>query len=55
MTEDNIEGGIAGSEAPDAGEGLHYTEIKSTVKSKADAMLPFFGEECTVRIFHRRW
>jgi len=18
-------------------------------------MLPFFGEECTVRVFHRRW
>ena len=56
VTEDNYLGGaIGGSEAPDAGEGLRYTDIKSTLKSKADAMLPFFGEECTVRIFHRRW
>lgn len=55
VTEDNIAGGIAGSEAPDAGEGLRYTDIKSTLKSKADAMLPFFGEDCTVRVFHPRW
>ena len=56
VTEDNYLGGaIGGSEAPDAGEGLRYTDIKSTLKSKADAMLPYFGEECTVRIFHRRW
>jgi len=55
VTEDNIVGGIAGSEAPDAGEGLRYIDIKSTLKSKADAILPFFGEECTVKIFHRRW
>ena len=55
MTEDNIEAGIGGSEAPQDGEGLHYTDIKSTLKSKADAILPFFGEDCTVKIFHRRW
>jgi len=46
---------IGGSEAPDAGEGLRYMDIASTLKSKADMMLPFFGEECTVRVFHRRW
>ena len=46
---------IGGSEAPAAGEGLRYMDIASTLKSKADAMLPFFGEECTVRVFHRRW
>ena len=55
VDEDNIAGGIAGSQAPDAGEGLRYIDIKSTLKSKADAMLLFFGEECTVKIFHRRW
>ena len=55
VDEDNIAAGIAGSQAPDAGEGLRYIDIKPTVKSKADAMLPFFGEECTVKIFHRRW
>ena len=55
VDENNFQGGIGGSEAPDAGEGLRYIDIKSTLKSKADAMLPFFGEDCTVRIFHRRW
>ena len=46
---------IGGSVAPAAGEGLRYIDIAPTLKSKADAMLPFFGEECTVRVFHRRW
>ena len=46
---------IGGSEAPAAGEGLRYQDIAPTLKSKADAMLPFFGEECTVKVFHRRW
>lgn len=55
VDEDNYQGGIGGSEAPDAGEGLRYTDIKSTLKSKADAMLPFFGEECTIKVFHRNW
>ena len=34
---------------------MRYTDIKPTLKSKADAILPFFGEDCTVKIFHRRW
>ena len=55
VDENNYQGGIGGSEIPDAGEGLRYTDIKSTLKSKADAMLPFFGEECTVKCFHRNW
>ena len=46
---------IGGSEAPAAGEGLRYQDIAPTLKSKADAMLPLFGEECTVKVFHRRW
>ena len=46
---------IGGSEAPAAGEELRYIDIASTLKSKADFMLPYFGEECTVRVFHRRW
>mmetsp|Transcript_11572 Transcript_11572/g.15656 ORF Transcript_11572/g.15656 Transcript_11572/m.15656 type:complete len:150 (-) Transcript_11572:719-1168(-) len=56
VNEENYQGGaIGGSVAPDAGEGLRYVDIVSTLKSKADAMLPFFGEDCTVRVFHRRW
>ncbi len=56
VDENNYQGGvIEGSEAPDQGEGLRYIDIRSTLKSKADAILPFFGEECTVRVFHRRW
>ena len=49
------DGGIGGSEIPDAGEDMRYTDIHPTLKSKADAILPFFGEETTVRVFHRRW
>lgn len=55
VDEDNMQGGIGGSEAPDAAESLRYIDIHPTLKSKADAILPFFGEECTVKIFHRRW
>ena len=55
VDEENYHGAIGGSEAPTAGEGLRYVDITSTLKSKADAMLPFFGEDCTVRVFHRRW
>lgn len=56
VTEDNYgQGGVGGSEAPMAGEGLRYTDIKSTLKSKADAMLPFFGQECTIKTFHSKW
>lgn len=55
VDEENYQGGIGGSEAPADGEGLRYIDIKPTVKSMADAILPFFGEDCTVKIFHRRW
>jgi len=55
VTEENYNGGIGGSVAPDAGDGLRYTDIKSTLKSKADAILPYLGEEFTIKIFHRKW
>lgn len=47
-------GGIAGSAMP-ASDELKYSEIPSTMKSYADALLPFYGEDCCVRLFHRRW
>ena len=50
-----MDGGIGGSEIPDAGEDMRYVDIHPTLKSKADAILPYFGEETTVRVFHRRW
>lgn len=40
---------------PDAGEDMRYVDIHPTLKSKADAIVPFYGEETTVKIFHRRW
>ena len=55
VTEDNYAGGIGGSQAPDPGDGLRYIDIKSTLKSKADAILPYLGEEFTIKIFHRKW
>ena len=26
-----------------------------TVKGFTDALLPFYGEDCCVRLFHRKW
>jgi hypothetical protein len=34
---------------------LKYTDIPSTVKSIADGLLPWYGEDCCVRIFNRKW
>ena len=55
VNEENIEGGISGSVAPGENESLKYTDIHPTLKSKAEAILPFYGEETAVKIFHRRW
>lgn len=52
--DDEVAGGIAGSAKP-AEEELKYSEIPSTMKSFADALIPYYGEECCVRLFHRRW
>ena len=52
--EDENTGGIAGSAKP-ADDELKYSEIPSTMKSYADALLPYYGEEVCVRLFHRRW
>jgi len=48
-------GNIGGSAKPGADESLKYTDIASTLKSIADGLLPYYGEDCIVRIFHRRW
>lgn len=57
VDEDNYQGGgtIGGSAVPDAEEGMRYTDLNPMLKSKADAILPFYGEETTVKIYHRRW
>ena len=55
LGEGNIEGGISGSVAPGENESLKYSDINPTLKSKADAVVPFYGEETAVKIFHRRW
>ena len=55
VDEGNIQGGISGSVAPDPNESLAYSDINPTVKSKADAIVPFYGQDTAVRIFHRRW
>jgi hypothetical protein len=54
---DEVEGGggIGGSAKPDPMEGLKYSDISSTLKSKADAIVQQFGEDCVVRMFDRRW
>ena len=49
-------GGIGGSAKPKVDEGgLKYTDIPSTLKLYADALLPWYGEECCVRLFNRKW
>ena len=55
VDEDNVQGGISGSVAPGENESLKYADINPTLKSKADAIIPFYGEETAVKIFHRRW
>jgi hypothetical protein len=52
---DDTNGGIGGSEKPDQNESLEYRDIPATMKTFADALLPFYGELCCVKIFHRRW
>ena len=34
---------------------LKYTDIASTLKSIADGILPFYGEDCCVKIFNYKW
>jgi hypothetical protein len=52
---DEVDGGIGGSEKPDQSESLEYKDIAPTMKLIADSILPYFGELCCVKMFHRRW
>jgi hypothetical protein len=47
-------GGIGGSAKP-GDEELKYSDIPSTMKGFADGLVPYYGEDCVVRLFHRRW
>jgi hypothetical protein len=52
---DEVGGGIGGSAKPDENESLEYRDIPPTMKTFADALLPFYGETVCVKMFHRRW
>lgn len=51
---DDVGGGIGGSAKPE-NESLEYRDIPPTMKTFADAVLPYYGELCCVKMFHRRW
>ena len=54
---DEVEGGggIGGSAKLNDQESLNYKDIHPTLKSKADSIMPHFGEDCVVRIFNNKW
>ena len=56
VDEEKNSGGIGGSAKPQIDEGgLKYTDIPSSLKLYADALLPFYGEDMCVRLFNRKW
>ena len=52
---DDVGGGIGGSTKPGEDESLAYRDIPPTMKTFADAILPYYGEMVCVKMFHRRW
>lgn len=40
---------------PGDDESLQYKDIPPTMKTFADALLPYYGESVCVKMFHRRW
>ena len=55
LVSDEAGGGIGGSVKPDQNESLEYRDIPATMKTFADALVPYFGEMVCIKMFHRRW
>jgi hypothetical protein len=56
VTDDNANAGIGGSLRPAVEESeLNYRDIPATLKQYADGLLPWYGEDCCIRLFNRKW